>query len=197
MEKEFEYEYNPIKELKNGDESSKVIWSTKSINLAIDGLQKGMQLKSNPFIGKNTKLLKPDLVYKRTKEEIDDYIKCKTDPIYFASKCFLMTPEGLQACVLRDYQEDYLKHLQKNRFSILLAARQSGKCEHLLSKILIKVYNSNSFYDYLIKYYNNISKDNLYGIFEIPMFELFKFKSKSTIDKIRFYLYKILYKLTY
>lgn len=127
MSKEFEYEYDPIKEIKNGDQNNKVIWSTNSINIAVDGLQKGLQLKSNPFIGKNTKLLKPDLVYKRTKEEIEDYIKCKTDPIYFASKCYLMTPQGLKPCVLRDYQVEYLKHLQQHRFSIFLSCRQSGK----------------------------------------------------------------------
>lgn len=127
MAKEFEYEYDPIKEIKNGDQNNKVIWSTYSINVAVEGLQKGLQLKSNPFIGKNTKLLKPDLVYKRTKEEIEDYIKCKTDPIYFASKCYLMTPQGLKPCVLRDYQVEYLKHLQQHRFSIFLSCRQSGK----------------------------------------------------------------------
>ena len=80
-----------------------------------------------PFLNNNTKLLKPELVYKRTKEEIEDYIKCKTDPIHFASKCYLMTPEGLEACHLRDYQIDYIKHLQKNRFSLFLSCRQSGK----------------------------------------------------------------------
>ena len=49
------------------------------------------------------------------------------DPVYFASKCYLMTPEGLKPCILRDYQIDYLRHLQKNRFSIFLSCRQSGK----------------------------------------------------------------------
>lgn len=58
---------------------------------------------------------------------MDDYIKCKLDPVYFAKKCFLMTPEGLKPCKLRDYQEDYLRHLQKHRFSIWLACRQAGK----------------------------------------------------------------------
>ena len=58
---------------------------------------------------------------------MEDIIRCVKDPIYFASKCFLMTPEGLQPVTLRDYQEDYLRHLQNNRFSIFLSCRQSGK----------------------------------------------------------------------
>lgn len=125
--KEFEYEYDPVKYDKGGKEAEKVIWTTKSLDAAVKALNEGLPLKANPFIGKNTKLLKPDLLYKRTQEEIDDYIHCMQDPIYFGSKCFLMTPEGLLPCVLRDYQEDYLNHVKNNRFSIFLSCRQSGK----------------------------------------------------------------------
>ena len=120
-------EFNPVKEVVAGKEAEKVIWTTSVINKALEAIEQGKPLKASPFYMKNTKLLKPELVYKRTKEEIEDYIHCKQDPVYFASKCYLMTPEGLQPCVLRDYQIDYLHHLQKNRFSILLAVRQSGK----------------------------------------------------------------------
>ena len=125
--KEYEYEYNPVKELKGGVESAKVIWSTKSLQAAVDALRKGLPLKANPFCGNNTMLLKPDLVYKRTAEEVEDYIKCMQDPLYFAEKCFLMTPDGLQAVKMRDYQVEYLKNLKENRFNILLACRQAGK----------------------------------------------------------------------
>ena len=125
--KEFEYEFDPVKYEKNGKEAEKVIWSTKSLNAAVKAINEGLPLKANPFCGKNTQLLKPDLVYKRTEEEINDYIKCMQDPVYFASKCYLMTPKGLQPCILRDYQEDYLNHVKNNRFSIFLSCRQSGK----------------------------------------------------------------------
>ena len=127
MAKEFEYEYNPIKEQVGGKAAEKVVWSTTVILKALEGIQQGQPLKASPFLNKNTKLLKPELVRKYTPEEIEDYKRCATDPIYFASKCFLMTPEGLQACKLRDYQEDYIRHLQHNRFSIFLSCRQSGK----------------------------------------------------------------------
>lgn len=124
---DFTYEYNPVKETVGGKQAEKVVWSTISLNKAIEAIKQGLPLKANPFCGKNTKLLRPDLVYRRTKEEIDDYIRCAEDPVYFASKCYLMTPTGLQQCVLRDYQEDYLKHIQNNRFSVFLSCRQSGK----------------------------------------------------------------------
>lgn len=127
MAKSKETDFNPIKEMVGGKQAERVIWSTNIINIALQAIEEGKPLKASPFYMKNTKLLKPELVYKRTKEEIDDYIRCKTDPVYFASKCYLMTPEGLKPCKLRDYQIDYLRHLQKNRFSIFLSCRQSGK----------------------------------------------------------------------
>lgn len=120
-------EFNPIKVAKDGKIAEQVIWSSKSLELAIDGINKGLQLKANPFIGKDTQLLKPNLVYKRTKEEVEDYKKCMVDPIYFASKCYIKTPTGLKPCVLRDYQIKYINHLVENRFSILRACRQAGK----------------------------------------------------------------------
>ena len=133
-EKEFEYdiqkdkEFNPVKEQIGGKAAERVIWSTYSLNAAVKALKQGLPLKANPFIGKNTQLLKANLVYKRTEQELDDYIKCMEDPIYFATKCYLKNPEGgLSPVTLRDYQVDYLRHLQKNPFSIFLSCRQSGK----------------------------------------------------------------------
>lgn len=192
-----DYEFNPIKEISGNKEAERVIWSTNSLNKAVDALKKGLPLKANPFMGKNTKLLKPDLVYRRTEEEIEDYIKCKKDPLYFASKCYLMSAEGgLMPCVLRDYQEDYLKHLQNHRFSILLACRQAGKCFSLLSSIIIKTKNISLFNDMLEKYYFYIN--NTYIFIKIPMFELYNLCCKQTlIWKCKYQLYKIIYKLTY
>ena len=125
--KDFNYEYNPVKENINGQAAERVIWTTKAFNLAVDAIKKGLPLKSNPFCGKNVQLLKPDLVYRRTQEEIEDYIKCKNDPVYFASKCYLMTPEGLKPCKLRDYQIEYLNLLKENNFTIMRSCRQAGK----------------------------------------------------------------------
>lgn len=120
-------EFDPIKYESGGKETEAIVWTSSSLEKAVDALKKGLPLKANPFIGKNTMLLRPNLVFARTEEEIEDYIHCMEDPIYFASKCYLMTPTGLHAAVLRDYQEDYIRHCQHNRFSILRACRQAGK----------------------------------------------------------------------
>jgi len=120
--------FNPIKETVGGKKAEAVQWTSKIIKQALDGIDKGLPLAVNPFYEKNTKLLKPDLLYKRTSEEIKEWKKCANDIIYFANTyCKLMTPDGIKNISLRDYQEDYLKHLQNNRLSIMLSARQSGK----------------------------------------------------------------------
>ena len=193
--KEFEYEFNPIKEQKGNEQAQSVVWSTKSIEAAVDAIKKGLPLKVNPFIGNNTKLLKPELVFKRTEEEINDYIRCMQDVTYFAEKCFVMTPEGLQPIHLRDYQFEYLKHLQDNRFSIFLACRQAGKSLNLLSNIIIKLKNINNIDDKLRKKYYFYINDNIIYI-ELPMFEIINLYHKQTLLwKLKYYLYKIIYKL--
>lgn len=120
--------FNPVKEDKSGVQAKRMIWSTQSLNLALKGIEQGRKLVANPFYENNTKLLKGDLVFQRTQEEIDEWIRCKNDIIYFVEKyCKLMTPEGIQHVTLRDYQVDYLRHLENNRLSIMLSARQAGK----------------------------------------------------------------------
>lgn len=188
--KEFTYEYNPVKELKGGAEAAKVVWSTASLNAAVDALAKGLPLKANPFCGTNTKLLKPDLVYKRTKEEVEDVIKCMQDPVYFANKCFLMTPEGLKQVKMRDYQEGYLNHMKNNRFSIMLACRQAGKTVNFCTNILIKVKNKELVRKF--KIYSYISDD----IYELPMFELYNIYCKQTLLwRCKYKLYSLVYKI--
>lgn len=121
-------DFNPVKEEKDGVKARRVIWSTKTLDLALKGIEQGKKLVANPFYENNTKLLKGDLVFQRTKGEIDEWMRCKNDIIYFVEKyCKLMTPEGIKNVTLRDYQVDYLRHLEKNRLSIMLSARQAGK----------------------------------------------------------------------
>ena len=120
--------FNPVKEEVDGSKAKRMIWSTQAIELAIKGLNDGKKLIFNPFYEKNSKLLKGDLVFERTDEEIKEWIKCKNDISYFVEKyCKLMTPEGIKNVKLRDYQKKYLKHLEDNRLSIYLACRQCGK----------------------------------------------------------------------
>ena len=61
--------------------------------------------------------------------EIKEYRKCMMDPAYFARTYLkvISLDEGLVPFDLYDYQENMFNHFSDNRFSIVLACRQSGK----------------------------------------------------------------------
>ena len=66
------FEFNPVKEDKDGVKARRVIWSTKALDAAIGGLDEGRRLVANPFYDNNPRLLKSDLVFQRTREEIEE-----------------------------------------------------------------------------------------------------------------------------
>ena len=106
MSKKIKSAFNPVKEEQDGKIAKRMIWSTISIDMALKGLEQGRKLVANPFYENNTKILKGDLVFERTDEEIEEWLRCKNDILYFAEKyCKLMTPQGIQHIKLRDYQK--------------------------------------------------------------------------------------------
>ena len=189
--------FNPVREEVDGKKARRIIWSTESLDLAIKGLEQGRKLIANPFYENNTKLLKGDLVFERTAEETLEWRRCKKDILYFAKKCKLMTPEGIKYVKLRGYQKKYLEHLQKNRLSIYLACRQCGKCNSLITNVLCEF--SDEFWN-IVGYKLKNKWDKIYHIKEldcymIPMYEIYNLYDNRISWKIRYLLYKKLYKL--
>lgn len=64
-----------------------------------------------------------------TDENVREYAKCMQDPAYFARKYvkIISLDKGLVPFELYPYQEDMFNHFNSNRFSVVLACRQSGK----------------------------------------------------------------------
>ena len=186
-------DFNPIKEVTDGVQAKRVIWTTKTLELALKGLEQGKKLVANPFYENNTKLLKGDLVFQRTKKEIEEWKRCAGDIQYFAEQyCKLMTPEGIQNIELRDYQKKYLNHLIDNRLSIYLSCRQSGKCLTFLTNVSVKIDWSKqpkNYKDKFQRYY--VQSEDCY---DIPLFELYNMYTTDKLWKIEYLLYKILYK---
>lgn len=181
------YEFDPVKEEKDGAIARRSIWSTKAFDRAIEGLNDGRKLSANPFFMNNIKLSKADLVYQRTDEEIQEFKKCMKDINYFANNyCKLMTPEGVKNIQLRDYQERYLTHVQKNRLSIYLSCRQAGKCLSMLTMLKGKI-TDERLINRLKRYYN--IEDDTYTV---PLYELYNLYDNSILWKIKYYLYKFL-----
>src|SRR6056297_87752 len=64
-----------------------------------------------------------------TQHEINEYAKCLKDPVYFARNYIkiISLDGGLVTFNVYPYQKDMFEHFNENRFSIVLACRQSGK----------------------------------------------------------------------
>lgn len=73
-----------------------------------------------------------------TQEDLKEYSKCMKNPSYFAEKYvkIISLDKGLVPFELYPYQQKMFSHFNDNRFSVVLACRQSGKsisaCAYLL-----------------------------------------------------------------
>lgn len=77
----------------------------------------------------NNKLKSSGTKIEYTQEMIDEYRRCKKDPIYFIKKyIYVVHPDrGLVLMNLYDYQERMIQTYHKNKRVIFLTARQQGK----------------------------------------------------------------------
>lgn len=120
--------FNPVKETVADGRSSVIQWSTTVLEKAVNGLAKGKRLVANPFYENNVKLLKPELVFVKTSQEVQEWKKCANDlPYFIENYAKFMTPQGLRNVSLRDYQWEYLDLLIHNQLTIMRSCRQAGK----------------------------------------------------------------------
>lgn len=97
--------------------------------------------KNEGYLG-NVNIKRANVETKYTEEEFKEYLKCSKDPVHFIeTHCQIISlDEGMVPFELRGYQDKLIKHYDKNRFSIVLASRQSGKsitsCAYLLWYLL-------------------------------------------------------------
>lgn len=100
-----------------------------------------VQAKNEGYLGNNL-IKRSGIEHQYTQEEISEYQKCSEDPCHFIeSYCQIISlDEGLVPFKLRGYQDKLINHFNSNRFSVVLAARQSGKsitsCAYLLWFVL-------------------------------------------------------------
>jgi len=133
--------------------------------------------KNNPGVRKS------NVTFAMTNEEISEYAKCKLSVHYFAEKyCKIKLEDStIGSMKLRDYQKKIIDLYTRNRFSILMASRQTGKCNSFNTKILIL---------------NEETKD----IYSIPFYELYydiisQQRKLSFLEKTKIYLYRLYNKI--
>ena len=63
-----------------------------------------------------------------SEEQVEEYIKCSKDPIYFAKYIKIITlDDGVTDFKMYDFQEDMIRTFYNNRFTIMKCPRQVGK----------------------------------------------------------------------
>jgi hypothetical protein len=80
------------------------------------------------YLGNNN-VKRDGVTHNFTEHELKEYVKCMKDPAYFArTYCKVISlDKGLVPFNLYPYQEKMFDHFTSNRFSVVLACRQSGK----------------------------------------------------------------------
>jgi len=73
-----------------------------------------------------------------TKEQIEEYLRCSKDPVYFVSKYIKVVSldKGLVDFNMYPYQKDMIETIHNNRFIIAKLPRQSGKTTTVASYLL-------------------------------------------------------------
>ena len=96
------------------------------------------KLKGNTHYLGNPHVKKDGIEEDWEPEKVREYAKCMADPVYFATKHIkiINLNDGLVPFELYPYQENMFKHFNDNRFSVVLACRQSGKSISSLAYLL-------------------------------------------------------------
>lgn len=90
--------------------------------------------KSNPLLKKS------NVNIEFTQEQLEEYIKCSQDPIYFLSKYYkiINLDKGLMTIELYDYQKDMINLFHTNKLSLVKIGRQMSKCSTFSTKLNLR-----------------------------------------------------------
>ena len=86
----------------------------------------------------NPLLKKANVPHDWTKEQIQEYLKCKDDPVYFALNYvkIVSVDEGLIPFRMYEFQKELVNRFHNNRFNIAKLPRQTGKSTVVVSYLL-------------------------------------------------------------
>lgn len=86
----------------------------------------------------NPLLKKANVPHDWTKEQIQEYLKCKEDPVYFALNYvkIVSVDEGLIPFRMYEFQKELVNRFHNNRFNIAKLPRQTGKSTVVVSYLL-------------------------------------------------------------
>jgi len=173
------------KKLTNKEIEDSQILSTAKVDEIIEKENSGIPLHNNEKLWfKNIPAIrKAGLSFAMTDEEVEEYAKCKLSIHYFSENFAKIKLEdgSIGNMKLREYQKEILNLYTKNRYSILMASRQTGKCNSFSTKVLCKNEDSNeTITTYLFElYYNTIKQQR-------PL---------TLLEKTKLFLYRLYVKI--
>ena len=102
-------------------------------------------MADNIYLG-NPLLKKANTPIQFSQDQIVEFVKCKSDPVYFAKAYvqIVTLDHGLQPFRPYDFQEKLIKNFNNNRFNICKMPRQTGKSTTVVSYLLhYAIFNDN------------------------------------------------------
>lgn len=166
-------------------EERQMVFTSILVDEATDKINDGIVLKryQNPWLKGEVGIKRSGISFRMSPDEQQEYIRCALDIHYFTEQyCKTKREDGsVGAIKLRDYQEEILDNFVQSRFNILMASRQVGKCNSLITKVLCEIIDD----------FGDIKT------IEMPVYKLlFIYKNKKNIyDYIKYFLYKIIFKI--
>lgn len=155
------------------------IWTTELVEDARRKLQNGEEVDLSCFCVHDMNLRRANINFKYTPEEQQEIVRCANDIIYYADKyAYSMTDDGIQKITLRPYQRRMLRTFQDNRWIILLASRQVGKCSIFNTNVTLINKNGDEYVEKSVKlgllYYTVLSDRRKLTFLEKIIFSLYK-----------------------
>ena len=184
------------------DDINTSIWTTIRINKILEEMDNGLEIKglhNSPFKDNDINLKRANLPFEYTPEEWEELSKCKEDILYFAyNYCHIQTGDGVKLLKdtklgLRDYQEEILNAFVENRYTILMASRQLGKCLDFNTQLEI----NGSTITIGELYYNEIIKTRELTIIEKLKLKLYSKIKGSRKNTLKYKLIEFLEKIEY
>lgn len=139
---------------------------------------------SNQGYRNNPKLKPPGIEIQYTKEQLEEYVKCANDPVYFCSKYVKVKTldKGIMPFQLYDYQEEFVKQIHKNRFVISKWPRQSGKSTSVIGYICHYVTFNQSVNVAILANKLKTAKDELFAKLQLAYENLPHFLQQGVVE---------------
>ena len=117
------------------------IWTTHLVQQQIDKLKLNIEADMGCFYSNDVELKDGNILFRHTQEELDEFVYCSRNIVYFVEKyCKFLTDKGRALVTLRDFQKEILDELGEEEWKeklqemgpkwrnyIMMASRQTGK----------------------------------------------------------------------